>query len=150
TMLSKDAFLDFILKRAAVKAVIASAGPTPSALPEGFEEFEFGGKERTSTDDTTFARRLLEASDFGLPELVARNSVIRSSDAVAQHLPARVAYWPKTPSRPYQTLLFESSLTSDVLLRIPAFRRTALHHLNDAEAALTRLASEALDGFQRG
>ena len=148
-MLSKDTFVDFILKGAA-KTAIVSAGATRSALPEGFEEFDIAGTEQTSTDDTTFARRLLEAADFGLPELVARDSVIRSTDAVARYLPDRVAYWPKTPSRPYQTLLFESSLTSDELLRIPAFRRTALHHLNDAEAALARLASEALEGFQRG
>ena len=44
-------------------------------LPEGFEEFDIGGAEHTSTDDTTFARRLLEAADYGLPELVARDSV---------------------------------------------------------------------------
>src|SRR5688572_9322639 len=149
-MLSKEAFVDFILKGAAAKRVVASAGSLGSALPEGFEEFDVGDAEQTPFDDATFTRRLLEAAGFGLPELVARDSVIRSTDAVARYLPDRVAYWPKTPSRPYQTLLFESTLKSDELLRIPAFRHTQLHHLNDVEAALARLVSQALDGFQRG
>ena len=42
-MLSKEAFVDFILKGAAAKTVVASAGSLGSALPEGFEEFDVGG-----------------------------------------------------------------------------------------------------------
>ena len=57
-MLSRDAFVDFILKGAGAQTVVVGAGATHSALPEGFEEFDSGSGEQTSTDDTTFARRV--------------------------------------------------------------------------------------------
>jgi hypothetical protein len=149
-MLSKEAFIDFILKGPA-KDTTAKASPEHAALPEGFQGFDTAASEPAASSDTsTFARRLLEAAGFGYPELVGRDSVIRSGDAVARYLPDRVSFWPKTTSRPYQTLLFEASLTHKQLLEIPAFRGHKMSHLDIVEDALVRLVSEALEGFQRG
>jgi hypothetical protein len=160
-MLSSAEFIDFILNAGdGASPAVASPEARPryirrastAPLPDGFEGFDTEVQppsSRTSTS-TSFARRLLEAAGFGIAQLVERSSVIRSSDAVAKYLPDRAAYWPKTPTRPYQTLLFEASMTSGELLRIPAFRGTELHHLDDLEAAVARLVAEALEGFQRG
>jgi hypothetical protein len=149
-MLSKDAFINFVLK-GPEKGTGVSATPKQAALPDGFEGFELSEERQTSSSDAaTFARRLLEASGFGYPELVGRDSVIRSSDPVAGHLPDRVSFWPKTPSREYQTLLFETPLTNKQLLAIPAFRGRKMSYLDIVEDALARLVSEALDGFHRG
>lgn len=150
-MLSSADFIQFILNGGG-GPVPMPGEPSSSALPDGFEGFD-AEAEQPSTGEggtTSFARRLLEAAGFGLAQLVERNSVIRSSDAVASFLPERAAYWPKTATRPYQTLLFEAAMTSGELLKIPAFRNTELRHLDDLEAALARLVSEALDGFQKG
>lgn len=152
-MLTSEAFIEFVLSGGGGQSPPVEA-PSASALPEGFEGFDHdvehqhavGGEPGT----TSFARRLVEAAGFGLAQLVERNSVIRGSDAVAKYLPDRASYWPKTATRPYQTLLFEASMTSAELLKIPAFRNTELRHLDDLEAALARLVNEALDGFQKG
>lgn len=169
-MLSSAEFVEFILRGGEVR-VAPTTSPAAAALPAGFEGFErdeaAGGGSRGSgrsggsppgagsgemggTGGATFARRLLEAAGFGLAQLVERNSVIRSADPVAKYLPERASYWPKTPSRPYQTLLFEADLTHKDLLAIPTFRTRALSHLDIVEDALARIVSEALDGFQRG
>jgi hypothetical protein len=149
-MLSSTEFIQFILSGES-KPSAAVAAPSEAALPEGFEGFDSGNKPAGGpTDSASFARRLLEAAGFGLPALVQRDSVIRSSDAVARYLPERASYWPKTSTRPYQTLLFETLLTHRELLAIPAFRSRSLSHLDIVEDALARLVSEALDGFQRG
>ena len=150
-MLSKDEFIDFILKGPENLPGSTVGPPEHSALPEGFEGFESTEIHDTAPEGTaTFARRLLEASGFGYPELVERNMVIRSSDPVADYLPDRVSFWPKTPTRPYQTLLFETPLTHKQLLEIPTFRGRKESRLDIVEDALARLVSEALDGFQRG
>ena len=151
-MLNKDEFIEFILKGPKPGSGVASK-PEASALPEGFEGFGFDTDEPTSSGDeanASFARRLLEASGFGYAELVQRDSVIRSSDAVARYLPARAAYWPKTAARPYQTLLFEADLNHKELLAIPAFRHQKMFHLDIVEDALSRFVEEALKGFQQG
>jgi len=150
-MLSSAEFIDFILKGGGRQATPAET-PASAALPEGFEGFDAGAEHNATAAGgaTSFARRLLEAAGFGLAQLVERSSVIRSADAVAKYLPERASYWPKTATRPYQTLLFEAGMTSGGLLKIPAFRNTELRHLDDVEAALARLVSEALDGFQKG
>ncbi len=150
-MLSSAEFTQFILKGGAGEASPADT-PGTAALPEGFEGFESGADKPAPANSgtTSFARRLLEAAGFGLAQLVERTSVIRSSDAVAKYLPDRASYWPKTATRPYQTLLFEAVMTSGELLKIPAFRNTELRHLDDLEAGLARLVSEALEGFQKG
>ena len=149
-MLSSADFVQFILKGGEAPAAPAET-PAGAALPEGFEGFDTETVKSAAADGSaSFARRLLEAAGFGLAQMVERNSVIRSSDAVAKYLPERASYWPKTSSRPYQTLLFEADLNHKQLLAIPAFRSRALSHLDIVEDALARLVSEALDGFQRG
>ena len=150
-MLSKETFVDFVLKGPDESTATASQAPTESALPDGFEGFETPDTQPpTAQPGSSFARRLLEASGFGYAEMVHRDSVIRSTDAVARYLPERVAFWPKTTSRPYQTLLFETELNHKQLLSIPAFRSRKMAHLDIVEDALARLVSEALEGFQRG
>lgn len=144
-MLSKDAFIDFILSGDAASQVNT---PEESALPEGMEGFDTSPVN--SRPDASFARRLLEASCFGYAELVQKDNVIRSSDAVARYLPERVCFWPKTSARAYQTLLFETELDHKALLDIPAFRGRKMSHLDIVEDALARFVSEALEGFQRG
>lgn len=150
-MLTNAEFINFILKGGDGQGAAAES-PANAALPDGMEGFEIDAPPAAAASSGTasFARRLLEAAGFGLPQLVERNSVIRSSDAVAKYLPDRASYWPKTTTRPYQTLLFEASMTSTELLKIPAFRSTELHHLDDIEAALARMVSAALVGFQQG
>src|SRR5262245_47795971 len=100
-MLSKDAFIDFILE-GPQKSLPTPAAPAESALPHGFEGFD-AADTRPSTEQvvSSFARRLLEASGFGYAALVQRDNVIRSTDAVARYLPERAAFWSKTASRPY-------------------------------------------------
>ena len=150
-MLSKEDFIDFILKGPEDSANSACKAPTESALPEGFEGFD--GSETQpplAQPGSSFARRLLEASGFGYAEMVQRDKVIRSSDAVARYLPERVSFWPETTTRSYQTLLFEADLTHKQLLAIPAFKARRMNHLDIVEDALARLVSEALEGFQRG
>ena len=150
-MLSKESFVDFILKGPDENAATTSQSPVESALPDGFEGFDPADTQPATAQHTSsFARRLLEASGFGYAEMVQRESVIRSTDAVARYLPERVAFWPKTTSRSYQTLLFEAELDHKQLLSIPAFRFRKMAHLDIVEDALARLVSEALDGFQRG
>ena len=150
-MLSKGTFVDFILNGPDESTTTASQDPTESALPDGFEGFETPDTQPlTAQPGSSFARRLLEASGFGYAEMVQRDSVIRSTDAVARYFPERVAFWPKTTSRAYQTLLFEAQLDHRKLLAIPAFRSRKMAHLDIVEDALARLVSEALDGFQRG
>ncbi len=153
-MLNKADFIDYILNGGESEAKRDPIAPVESALPEGFEGFDDFATEVApapqAPSGSSFARRLLEATGFGNPAFVQRTNVIRSGDAVARHLPERVAFWPKTPSRPYQTLLFEADLDHEQLLNIPAFRSRTLAHLDIVEDALARLVSEALDGFQRG
>ena len=150
-MLSKKSFVDFILKGPHDATATVSQLPTESALPDGFDGF--GAPHSlplTAQAGSSFARRLLEASGFGYAEMVQRNSVIRSTDAVARYLPDRVSFWPKTTSRTYQTLLFEADIDHKQLLAIPAFRSRKMAHLDIVEDALARLLSEAIEGFQRG
>lgn len=152
-MLDKEQFIDFILS-GATEEKRTSTAEAESALPEGFEGFGFDTEEPVVASESdasaTFAQRLLEASGFGLAELVQRDNVIRGNDAVRKHLPARVSYWPKTTNRSYQTLLFETELTDKKILSIPAFKGRKMSHLGDVESALARLVSEALEGFQHG
>lgn len=149
-MLTKDQFVDFVLNgTTSLSSVPDVAGD--SALPEGFEGFETPDTGASAGEAaSSFARRLLEASGFGYAQMVQRDNVIRSSDAVARYLPERVSFWPKTPARAYQTLLFEADLSHKKLLAIPAFRARKMAHLDIVEDALARLVSEALEGFQRG
>lgn len=150
-MLSKDAFIDFILNGSDKGTDTAPKAPAESALPEGFEGFDEADTQAPPVlPGSSFARRLLEASGFGYAEMVQRNNVIRSTDAVAQHLPDRVSFWPQTPTRKYYTLLFETDLNHKQLLAIPAFKSRRMAHLDIVEDALARLVSEALEGFQRG
>ena len=86
-MLSKDAFIDFILSGDAASPV---SKPEEAALPEGMEGFDTS--PISSQPAASFARRLLEASGFGYAELVQKGNVIRSSDAVANYLPERVCF----------------------------------------------------------
>ncbi len=156
-MLSKDAFIDFILSGPDKSTATTPEAAAEAALPEGFEGFDSfedvnvaEASPPSAPPGSSFARRLLEASGFGYAEMVQRDSVIRSTDAVARDLPERVSFWPKTASRSYQTLLFEADLTHRQLLAIPAFKTRKMAHLDIVEDALARLVSEALEGFQRG
>jgi len=150
-MLSQKEFVDFILNGQGTPGDKPAKTSGPSDLPDGFEGFDDGeAPGPPSQPAASFARRLLEASGFGYPEMLQRDNVIRSTDAVARHLPDRVAYWPQTTSRKYHTLLFETDLTDGQLLSIPAFRSRKMAHLGIVEDALARLVSEALAGFQHG
>lgn len=152
-MLSKTEFIDYILNGGHQAAQSTPTVAVDPSLPEGFEGFEGFATTPAPTAapqaGSSFARRLLEASGFGNPDFVQRDNIIRSGDAVGRYLPERVAVWPKTPSRPYQTLLFEADLNHKALLAIPAFKSHRLAHLDIVEDALARLVSEALAGFQR-
>lgn len=151
-MLKKDDFISFILdgqKQSIKKSPAAVPAPTASDLMSLGFDIPATSTE-TTADESSFAQKLLEASDFGKPEYVQTASLIRSTDSVAQHLPPRAAYWPKTPSRPYQTLLFETDKSHRDLLAIPAFKSRKMSHLDMVEDALARMVSEALEGFQRG
>lgn len=151
-MLKKDDFISFILdgqKQTIKKSPAAVPAPTASDLMSLGFDIPATSTEMAA-DESSFAQKLLEASDFGKPEYVQTASLIRSTDSVAQHLPPRAAYWPKTPSRPYQTLLFETDKSHKDLLAIPAFKSRKMSHLDMVEDALARMVSEALEGFQRG
>lgn len=152
-VLTKDEFIKFILE-GSTPTTKTSSSAIDSALPEGFEDFDGFPEEEiqptTQKTNSNFAGRLLEASGFGYPEQIQRENVIRSDDAVARYLPDRLSYWPKTTSRPYQTLLFESELNHRKLLEIPAFKNRQIDHLDIVEDALARMVSEALKGFQTG
>jgi len=153
-MLSKAEFVDFILNGGDQETAVTPQVPSDSTLPDGFEGFEgFDTVEiqaPPAQPGSSFARRLLEASGFGYPEMVQRENVIRSSDPVARCLPKRVSFWPMTTSRPYQTILFEADLNHKQVLDTPAFKSSKISHLEDVESALARMVSLALAGFQRG
>lgn len=152
-MLTKKEFISFILegqKQPVTPEKRSSQNQTPV---DDLMAFGFDTPVETEAQvetDTSFAQRLLEAAAFGKPDYVQTTSLIRSSDTVARHLPPRAAFWAKTQSRPYQTLLFEAVLNHKELLAIPAFKSRKMRHLDMVEDALARMVSEALDGFQRG
>jgi len=151
-MLKKEEFIRYILEGPKTLQKNETQQGT-SALPEGFEDFGFDTEAvQDSPVDTraSFTQRLLEASNFGYPDSVQTKDLIRSDDAVVRYLPVRASYWPKVPTRPYQTLLFEADITHKDILGIPAFKNRKMSHLDIVEDALARMVSEALDGFQRG
>ena len=152
-MLNKEDFIRFILEGPKQSAQ-ASAHSTKTTVPSGglmAHAFDIPDEQSVQTDgDFSFAQRLLEASDLGKPDYVQTTSLIRSTDSVAQHLPSRASYWPKTQSRPYQTLLFETNKSHKDLLAIPAFKSRKMSHLDIVEDALARMVSEALEGFKKG
>lgn len=153
-MLTRDQFIDYVLAGGGVAGPVRSTRETrdDDALPEGMDGFDEVETEPIAVGAAreSFARRLLEHSDFGLPAVLARERVIRGEDAVARHLPERVAYWEKTAKRPYHILLFETSLTHRDVLAVPAFKRRAFSHLDVVEDALASFVQEALNGFQKG
>lgn len=153
-MLKKDEFIRFILEGQAVSEKTEKKSHQHEVAAGDLMDFGFEVPDSAASPqgetDTSFAQRLLEASAFGKPDYVQTTNLIRSTDSVARHLPQRAAYWPKTPSRPYQTLLFEADLRHRDLLAIPAFKSRKVRHLDMVEDALARMVSEALDGFQRG
>jgi hypothetical protein len=141
-MLPKEEFVRRVLGEA--PAELASV-PQDSQMPVGFDTLE----ALDNSVDTRFAQLLLE-SCFGPGGSTPRSSVIRSKDAVARCIPEHVVYWPKTSTRPHQTILIEADLTHRELLDIPAFKSQKLSHLDIAEDALARLVAEVLEGYQRG
>lgn len=147
-MLSKEEFIQRILDGKKAVHESPSAEPDSASLPAGFDDFDDVTSAADATQDTRFAQLLLEEG-FGLGQNIPRSTVIRSSDAVARHIPEQVIYWPKTKSRPHHTILIEADITHRELLSIPAFKSRQLAHLDIAEDALARLAAEALEGFQR-
>ena len=152
-MVTKEKFIEEIL--AGTQAPVESTPAVTQNLPDDDDLMSFGfGAPATpspKTEATTsFAQRLLVASNFGLPEMVQTKQLIRGTDAVAKYLPERASFWPKTQSRHYQTLLFEADLSHKELLAIPAFRSRKMNHLDIVEDALARMVSEALEGFQKG
>jgi hypothetical protein len=155
-MLTKEEFIRRILDGAAPAPAPASRKASKAASSTSFSaEDEFGSEESSKAAsvpppaDTRFAQLLLEEG-FGLGQSISRSAVIRSTDAVASHIPEQVLYWSKTEKRPHHTLLIEAKLTHRELLSIPAFKFRQLAHLDIAEDAVARLVAEALEGFQRG
>ncbi|MFY9510345.1 MAG: type ISP restriction/modification enzyme [Rubrivivax sp.] len=145
-MLNKDDFIRHILGEA--PQAKPKEEPEESSHIEGFD-FADDAQDADAAEDTRFVTPLLQAG-FGDGQGIPRATVIRSTDAVARHIPDEVRYWPKTPTRPHHTLLIEANLTHRELLAIPAFRSRQLAHLDIAEDAVARLVAEALEGFQRG
>lgn len=152
-MLKKEDFIRFILEgqKLSTQVIASSTKATPQTDDLMSLGFDIPAEPQVKTDgDVSFAQSLLVASDFGKPDYVQTTSLIRSSDSVARHLPPRASFWSKTPSRPYQTLLFETDKTHKDLLAIPAFKSRKMSHLDIVEDALARMVSEALEGFQKG
>jgi hypothetical protein len=154
-MLNKEAFINFILGDRGNRST-ASTGTKgqqkESAMPEGLEGFGFEDETPVESADagkvaeTSFARRLLEASGFGPAQYLATGEVILGGDPAAQHLPDQVYYWPKSAGRPYQTILFELAQPSDRLLKSALF----LPVKGVLEDALTSLVQRTLKGFEIG
>lgn len=152
-MLNKEEFIKFIIDGPAKGSRTTGAAKQDekeSALPEGLEGFGFDDEEESGEEnragETSFARQLVEASGFGAAQYLATAEVILGTEAASQHLPDKVYYWPKAAKRPYQTLLFELTLSSDELLKVPLFRPAK----GVLEDALSRLVQETLRGFQVG
>jgi hypothetical protein len=154
-MFNKEDFINFIRGDRGNRST-ASTGTKgqqkESAMPEGLEGFGFDDETPVEPADagkvaeTSFARRLLEASGFGPAQYLATGEVILGGDPAAQHLPDRVYYWPKSAGRPYQTILFELTQSSADLLKQTLFR-----NLNGVlEDALSRLVQDTLKGFEIG
>jgi len=96
-MLSKDAFIDFILNGLGQRRCLGAGSTCRIALPEGFEGFDkASARAAVSQPGSSFARRLLEASGFGYAEMVQRDNGHSEHDAVAR-LPAahRASFWPR-------------------------------------------------------
>lgn len=152
-VITKDDFIKFILE-GPTQVTKAFSAPTDSALPEEFDGFPEEEIKLPSPQDNSlsFARRLLEALGFGYPDLYQAESLIRSNDTVVRNLleKEQIAFWQKTPSRPYRTLLFESRLNNKKLLESPPFKNSKVAHLDDVESALARMVIEVLEGFERG
>ena len=145
-MLTKESFILHLLG----ETEPASTAPTLKAQGH-VSGFNFA--DDAPIDPTDEPRQLvlpLFQAAFGDGQLIPRDAVIRSADAVAKHIPDMVRYWPKTPSRPHHTLLIETNLSHRELLSIRAFKSRQLDHLDIAEDALARVVAEALSGFQRG
>jgi hypothetical protein len=145
-MLTKESFILHLLG----ETEPASTAPTSKAQGH-LSGFNFEDDAPTNPPDGQRQLILpLFQSAFGDGQLIPRDAVIRSADAVAKHIPDMVRYWPKTPARPHQTLLIETNLSHRELLSIKAFKSRKLDHLDIAEDALARVVAEALEGFQRG
>jgi hypothetical protein len=145
-MLTKDEFIRHILGEAASTKECGTKKDTGHIA--GFD-FADDAPDSEARQDTRFVTPLLQAG-FGEGQGIPRATVIRSTDSVSKYIPDEVRYWPKTPTRPHQTLLIEARLTHRELLAIPAFKSRQLAHLDIAEDAVARLVAEALEGFQRG
>lgn len=152
--MDKEQFIEYVLSGGPESVPETEPSSKGVVRPKGFAGKGFKAKAKKTAEPTnrqsTFAKRLLEAAGFGVPEEVASTTLIRGDDAAARYLPERVFYWPKTSQRPYQTLLFETDTTHRELLEIPAFRKRAMDHLDIVEDALARLVQQALRGFERG
>jgi hypothetical protein len=145
-MLTKESFVLHLLG----ETEPASTAPTSKSQGH-LSGFNFADDAPTNPADgkRQLILPLFQAA-FGDGQLIPRDAVIRSEDAVAKDIPDMVRYWPKTPARPHQTLLIETNLSHRDLLSIRAFKSRQLDHLDIAEDALARVVAEALEGFQRG
>lgn len=148
-MLTREEFVEFILSGEEDSGPAAPEPGGESALPGAFGGFGFDEKSESSASaKRTFAQSLLEASGFGPTEFLPRESVILGDNPAARSLPDRVAYWPKTADRPYQTLLFELPTPGSELLRDSLFRDLRRETL--LEDALHRLVQHSQTGFAKG
>jgi hypothetical protein len=120
-MLSRTDFVRFLLEGPGVIDPSEQA-VAPSALPGSFAEFGFSTAPSDNQTVASFARRLLEASGLGDAQHIERAEVILGDNPAARSLPDRVFYWPKTPDRPHQTLLFEIEHVGTELLKDNLFR----------------------------
>ena len=149
-MLKRDDFVNFILEGPKEKKAKNAAGDQGPSLPDGFDDFGFSSEETQEETDSefSFARQLMEASGFGNAEYLERSEVILGNDPAAEHLPARVYYWPKKDKRPYQTLLFELEQPGRQLLKAPLFKKLKSQEI--LEDAVSRLVQMSLRGFEKG
>lgn len=150
-MLEKSEFIQFILDGQPARPTATKSKGKATATPTDALG-GFGFDDETSTTVTpvateiSFARQLLEASGFGPAQFLATGEVILGANTIADHLPEKVYYWPKTAKRPYQTLLFELTQSTEVLLKTPLFRPAQ----GVLEDALSRLVQDTLKGFETG
>jgi len=150
-MLEKPDFIQFILDgQPARPAATKSKGKATATTTDALGGFGFDD-ETTTTEapvatETSFARQLLEASGFGPAQFLATGEVILGANTIADHLPEKVYYWPKTAKRPYQTLLFELTQSTESLLKTALFRPAQ----GVLEDALSRLVQDTLKGFETG
>lgn len=138
-MLSQSEFLDGVINGNYPSVEV----PTGGFMPGDFDGFDGPGEEVRRS----FAHGLLEASGFGTGQEIDRNDIVKSTEALAKHLPPRVYFWDQA-GRAHWTILVEFEQSGRVLLQQPLFRS------EKPQQGLEEVAYRAIQGmlaaFERG